>query len=118
MALLPLSHNQQLILLYQLTTALCLFMAVWVLLLPGSWMFGRSRLHDAVAGNYLSYLGRRGLVPPSFFTKYEQHGLIHATHLLPSAVWSALVPLQLHTGVRKEYPKLHRQLGYSFLTPV
>jgi hypothetical protein len=102
--------------LYQIVAALCLFMVVWTLLIPGSWMFGRSRIHDVVAGGYLVYLGKRGLVPPEFFTKYRGHTAIHLTHLLPSAAWSALIPLQLHTSVRRQHPRLHRHLGYLFFS--
>mmetsp|Transcript_23094 Transcript_23094/g.42849 ORF Transcript_23094/g.42849 Transcript_23094/m.42849 type:complete len:255 (-) Transcript_23094:1202-1966(-) len=116
--LLPSDPSTTLKYLYIATTGLCVMMIGWTLFVPGSWLFGRSQVHDEVAGWYLEYLRQRGLVPPEFFTKYQGHTLIHVTHLLPSALWCAAVPFQLHDRFRTSFRRIHRWIGYIFFSCV
>ena len=102
--------------LYIATTYFCFSMVGWIMLLPASWLIGRSRLHREVI---LPYLEKQTpfflVVPSSIVSKYQGHSLVHFTHLVPSAIWAAIIPFQLHPTWRQNNRKLHRILGYFFL---
>jgi hypothetical protein len=86
-------------------------MVVWILFAPGSWLIGRSKLHD----DYLTHLGdSNSVVPPETLTKYAGHTAVHLTHTLPGALWAGLIPFQLHPTFRSRWPRLHRLFGYTF----
>jgi hypothetical protein len=99
-------------------TALCAMMFFWVLVSPGSCV--ASAFSESGAGAF-SRLRRRHerdaipgiarVVPPSLITKYRAHPAVCVSHVLPSAVWSALVPTQLHGGFRRRFPRAHRVAG-------
>ena len=55
-------------------------------------------------------------VPPTLITKYRAHPLVCAAHVLPSALWSALAPLQLNPNLRRRRPRLHRLSGRVFVS--
>lgn len=46
--------------------------------------------------------------------RYSGHRAVQLTHILPSAVWSMLIPLQLHPSMRQQYKSLHRASGMVF----
>jgi hypothetical protein len=106
------SNEQVLKYIYLYTTGLCIMMVVWILFLPGSWLTGRSELHDAIV---LQVIGEHGVTPHAIVTKYEGHTLVHLTHILPAALWAGVVPFQLNPTFRRNNPKIHRRLGYMFL---
>ncbi|KAG7337472.1 DUF2306 domain containing membrane protein [Nitzschia inconspicua] len=106
--------NVRLKYMYQVTTFLSVMMVVWILWMPGSWLMGRSQVHDKVIGAFLDSHMKHGIVPHEVVSKYQGHSLIHFTHLLPAAVWSAIIPFQLHREFRKNHPILHRSMGYAF----
>lgn len=106
--------NDRLKRMYQGTTFLCSMMVVWVLWMPGSWLVGRSKLHDELLGAFMEQNMKTGIVPAEVISKYEGHSAIHFTHLLPAAVWSAMIPFQLHRDFRNDHPTMHRYMGYAF----
>ena len=99
-------------------TALCAMMFFWVLVSPGSCVasaFPESgagvasrlrRRHERVAVGGISRV-----VPPSLIAKFRAHPAVCASHVLPSALWSALVPTQLFDGFRRRFPRAHRVAG-------
>ena len=99
-------------------TALCAMMFFWVLVSPGSCV--ASAFPESGAGA-LSRIRRRHerdavpgiarVVPPSLIAKYRAHPAVCVSHVLPSALWSALVPTQLHGGFRRRFPRAHRVAG-------
>jgi hypothetical protein len=97
--------------LYIATSGLCALMVCWILVMPSTWLLGRSKLHDDILAN----LDPHGITPPEALLKYRGHTAVHLTHVLPGAFWAGLVPFQLHPKFRKTQPKLHRIFGYAFL---
>jgi hypothetical protein len=87
-------------------------MVFWILILPGSWLMGRSKLHDDIL---LDAFGVHGVAPHEIVTKYQGHTLVQLTHILPAALWAGVIPFQLHPTFRRNNPKIHRRLGYMFL---
>ncbi len=57
----------------------------------------------------------RPFLPDKLISKYVGHPAVIYTHTLPAAVWAAIIPIQLHPTIRKNYRTLHRVLGYLFL---
>jgi hypothetical protein len=106
------SDEQILKYIYLCTTGLCIMMVFWILLLPGSWLMGRSKLHDDIL---LDVLSKHSVTPHEILTKYQGHTLVHLTHILPAALWAGVVPFQLYPTFRRNNPKIHRRLGYMFL---
>jgi hypothetical protein len=97
---------------YIWTTTLCVFMVFWILLVPGSWLIGRSQFHNNLVLPHLF----NAITPPEIITKYQGHTLVQVTHILPGAVWAGLIPFQLHRTFRSHYRTVHRRMGYLFLT--
>lgn len=97
------------------TACLSFSMVVWIMFVPASWLIGRSWFHREVV---LPYLERQNFffvaAATSTITKFQDHSLVHFTHLIPSAIWSGIVPFQLHPTWRNQNRKLHRVLGYLF----
>jgi hypothetical protein len=98
--------------LYYITTALCVFMVVWILIFPASAFQEHSAWRRQLFGTVVH---ADSSTPPEIVTKYAGHYLVHATHILPGAVWAALIPLQLHPGIRHRFPTWHRWSGRVFL---
>ena len=101
-----------------LATALCAMMFFWVLVSPGSCV--ASAFPESGAGVASRLRGRRErvavggvsrVVPPSLIAKFRAHPAVCASHVLPSALWSALVPTQLFDGFRRRFPRAHRVAG-------
>jgi hypothetical protein len=105
--------NGQIILkyIYLYTTGLCMMMVFWILLLPGSWLMGRSKLHDDIV---LRAFKEQSVTPIEIVTKYQGHTLVQLTHILPAFLWAGVIPFQLHPTFRRNNPKIHRRLGYIF----
>jgi len=97
---------------YTLACTCSFFMVAWILVLPSSWLCGRWKFHDDFL---MRHLDPQNVSPPDVLFKFEGHTAIHLTHILPSALWSLLIPFQLNPSFRKNNPKLHRRLGYVFL---
>ena len=98
--------------LYLVTSAFCVMMICWILVMPSSWLIGRSELHDRIL---FSMIDPHGVTPPHILSKYEGHTAVHLTHILPGALWAGMIPLQLHQTFRKQRPRLHRMSGYVFM---
>jgi len=56
-------------------------------------------------------MGARG-----FMLKYYRQRFVGVTHILAAPFWSAIIPLQLHPGFRKNYRRIHRLLGTAFFS--
>jgi Predicted membrane protein (DUF2306) len=97
--------------LYAATTALCIFMLFWILVLPSSALHGFSSILDEKRYQIELFANH---IPPNLFSKFRGHHTVHFTHTFPSAIWSAIIPFQLHPGFRKRNRRLHRLLGYVF----
>jgi hypothetical protein len=91
-------------------------MVLWILILPGSWLFGRSQRHEQLMEPIIEKYMRHGIVPPEIITKYRGEKAVHLTHVLPAAIWAILIPFQLHRRFRKDHPNLHRWMGYIFFS--
>ena len=105
----------QLRLLYGLTVFLCLFMIIWILIFPANVFIGRSQSHEE---RVQPWLDPPQAIHKEAYTKYVDHPLVQVTHILPSVLWSALIPLQLHNGFRKANLKWHKLAGYTFFACV
>jgi len=101
-------------LIYSIVLFLCICMLTWILIAPASWLIERSSFHQNVLFPYLQSHGAFRVVPKEVVTKYQGHSLIHFTHILPGALWSAILPFQLNPVWREQHPKMHRLLGYVF----
>ena len=55
-------------------------------------------------------------IPPLLIQKFKGHSAVHWTHTFPSALWSAVIPFQIHRGFRNRNRRLHRIMGYAFMT--
>lgn len=100
---------------YWVTCYLCASMFSWIMVTPASWLIGYSALHRDILLPLLVDMGVFFLVPTSIVTKYSDQPLIHLTHILPGALWVAIIPFQLHPTWRNSHRKLHRLLGYVFV---
>mmetsp|Transcript_16153 Transcript_16153/g.24368 ORF Transcript_16153/g.24368 Transcript_16153/m.24368 type:complete len:337 (-) Transcript_16153:101-1111(-) len=110
---------------YVVITLLCIMMVSWILTVPGSCrhMIGLqvNRLVTFERHPELpeakSFMEQFAL-PSNIITKYFDHALVCFTHVLPAAVWSAIIPFQLHPASRsKKYLRaIHRWSGRLFLT--
>jgi len=98
---------------YIWTSFLCLFMVIWILVLPASALMDYSTFHREAALFVISQ--PTNIVPEEIITKYQKHAAIHFTHILPAALWSLAIPFQFHNQFRARYPKLHRLSGYTFM---
>lgn len=101
--------------LYILVVYLCVGMFIWIVFLPASWLVSRSQYHREVMVPFLDRMGFFWILPRVTVTKFQGHPLAEFTHILPGAAWVALIPFQLHPGMRRNYPQWHRRLGYLFL---
>lgn len=98
---------------YLANTFLCIFMVVWILIIPSSaWQGYISWLDDFRENNVLANSVH---VPPAIFEKFKGQTAVHLTHTLPGAVWAGIIPFQLHPGFRKRNRRLHRAMGYVFV---
>lgn len=93
-------------------------MLIWILVLPSSafqetdFLIHKSELLKAARREMLK--NENNFLPRDLFAKYKGHNAVHFTHILPGALWAALVPIQLHPGIRKSNRTLHRISGYIF----
>jgi uncharacterized membrane protein len=108
-------YDTTLALLYMAMTYCCIAMVVWILIVPGSWLIGRTHFHTNIWLPLMERLPATRYIPTHLFTKYQGHTAVHVTHMLPSAVWSALLPFQVHPTWRNRHRQLHRIMGYLFL---
>lgn len=96
---------------YAGTSCLAGFMVIWVLFSPASWRIGFSDSHERFLRETVV---PHAPVPASLLFKYDGQWLIQFSHILPSAVWAACIPIQLNPHLRKSYKRLHRASGYVF----
>jgi Predicted membrane protein (DUF2306) len=108
-------YDPVLLTLYLLTSYLSFGMVLWIMVAPASWLIGRSAWHREVLIPFLEEKEFYWLVPKEITTKYQEQSLIHVTHFLPGALWSLLVPFQLHPTWRNHNRSLHRFCGYVFV---
>lgn len=111
----PLASSPQGLLkvLYIITTCLSIFMVVWILVFPSSWLVGFSQSHDDLFLKVSRSFENK--ISPQVVLKYGGHPAIQFSHILPSAFWAGSIPFQLHPGLRKKYKTIHRRIGYIFL---
>jgi hypothetical protein len=100
----------RLVFLYRITTAVCLWMILWILVSPGSWMFGRTKLYNDVIEPYLIDRTRHLITSLETITKHKGHTAV------PACVWSAAIPFQLHQKFRRNYKQIHWVIGYAFFS--
>lgn len=104
--------------LYLVLCYLCISMVFWILVSPASWLISRSAWHREVLIPFIRLKGGFRVIPEAVITKYQGHTLVHFTHIVPAAMWAAIVPWQLHPSWRHRHRKLHRILGYIFVMMV
>jgi hypothetical protein len=105
---------------YAILTILCAVMVFWILIFPSSVWYEHSPNHRKLLRAYFHLLaGMRneevGAVNSDLITKYSGQYLVQVTHILPGAVWAAIIPFQLNTAFRKNHRTLHRYVGYGFV---
>ena len=101
---------------YGILVALCVMMVLWILGLPATWRAGWAWHDRLVAAWYARSIQTLGHFPTplSLITKYNGHPVAQLCHVLPGAVWAALVPFQLHPAARRRFRRAHRLGGYVF----
>mmetsp|Transcript_11532 Transcript_11532/g.28421 ORF Transcript_11532/g.28421 Transcript_11532/m.28421 type:complete len:339 (-) Transcript_11532:294-1310(-) len=108
--------NNRLILGYAALSGLSVFMVFWVLVLPGSCrhMLG---LAESPLSDPKFYDDKPFVVARTLVSKYRETTLVCFTHVLPSAIWSAVIPFQFHPLSRSTVllRKIHRFSGRVFL---
>mmetsp|Transcript_11911 Transcript_11911/g.19738 ORF Transcript_11911/g.19738 Transcript_11911/m.19738 type:complete len:255 (-) Transcript_11911:248-1012(-) len=107
------TSQRQLRHMYLATTALCLFMVIWIVILPASSLQGYVGWLDEVREKHILKNTRH--VPPALFEKFKGQTAVHVTHTFPGALWAGIIPFQLHPGFRKRNRRLHRAMGYVFM---
>lgn len=113
----PGEHGTVLKLLYGLTVFLSSFMVLWILILPSSWLMGRSEVHASLIAEVIErHYDEGGGIPAKTLTKYAGHSLVQLTHILPGALWAGAIPFQLNPSVRRKHRHAHRVLGHIFLS--
>ena len=93
---------------------MCCFMALWAIIMPGSWRVGLYESHTrVVAGAFEmgSFPQRYMALMPNILTKYASHPGVRYTHLLFAGAWALLIPLQLSSWIRAKNLNLHRWVG-------
>jgi hypothetical protein len=100
--------------LYIATSCLCGLMVCWILIFPASWLVGRSSFHDKLLERTLGCNDR--VTSMDISLKYKGHSCVQLTHNLPSVIWAAGIPFQLHPTVRKQYKRLHHIIGYLLIS--
>ena len=105
-------HDPALCALYVATSFLCLSMVLWILLFPASSFQEDSEWRRVL---FAKVNPPGSVLFPEGITKYQHETLVQWTHILPGAIWAAVVPIQLHPAIRLQYRTLHRTLGYLFL---
>jgi hypothetical protein len=86
-------------------------MIIWILLFPSSGLQGLSLILDEKRVQMESFATH---IPPSLFSKFRGQHVVHFTHTFPGALWSAIIPFQIHPRFRKSYRRMHILLGYIF----
>lgn len=116
----PAKRSQKVLMaLYIALCGLCVMMVSWILVMPGSWMLGNPFVPERLS-KFTEDLFRKNVdegkvpVPPSLVFKYKGHTLVQMLHILPAAIWSAIIPFQLHPDARKMYRGAHKVSGYIF----
>jgi hypothetical protein len=104
--------SRELIWIYRFTSFLCIFMVVWILVFPSSLLVEHSSWHRDSVNRLNDVPG--SIVSPDLLTKYQGHYMVQGLHILPGAAWAVLVPIQMHSQVRKRYRAAHTYLGYVF----
>lgn len=107
-----------LIVVYALVTGLCVFMVGWILIFPASVLHEHSEYHRKLL-DYFYFVNQErgngdGVTSPELMTKYRGEHWVQCLHILPGALWAALIPGQMHSTFRKNYRYLHKVLGYVF----
>jgi Predicted membrane protein (DUF2306) len=89
-------------------------MMVWILIFPSSVLVlvEHSSFHRHAIVSLMGHAG--SFMAPDLVTKYQGYHLVQWLHILPGALWALLIPIQLHSRVRKRYRTAHTILGYVF----
>lgn len=112
----PSGSHPVLVILYVAVSSLCAMMVSWVLVFPASWRAGDS-VHDERLRGIWEDAEAAGVplpTPLNLVLKYAGHSFVQLTHILPSAMWAAMIPIQLNPKVRSQYRRAHRWAGYGF----
>jgi hypothetical protein len=105
------------LILYVLVTILSMFMVFWILVFPSSLLYEHSTIHQNLLRSMFSLqYSDVGAVSSDIITKYRGQYLVQITHILPGAIWAALIPFQLNTQFRKQYRTLHQYVGCMFVS--
>jgi hypothetical protein len=104
--------SRELIWIYRFTSFLCAFMVVWILVFPSALLVEHSSWHRNKIVQLNDVPG--SIVSPDVLTKYQGRHLVQGLHIFPGALWALLVPIQMHSQVRKRYRTAHTYLGYIF----
>ena len=109
------SSKARLLALYLAATTLCAMMISWVIFAPGSCtssFIAANGPAKGLGGGYETQLESwTRFVPRTLVTKYRDNTLVCLLHVLPSVLWSGLVPFQLNPWFRNRRPRLHRLFG-------
>ena len=102
---------------YVFVSILCFVMVVWILIFPSSVWYEHSPTHQKLLHSWFhSASGNRaGAASSELISKYTGQYLVQITHILPGAIWAAIIPFQLNTKFRKNHRTLHRYTGYGFV---
>lgn len=102
---------------YVFVLILCLVMVVWILIFPSSVWYEHSPTHQKLLHTWFHSVSgnRAGAASSELISKYTGQYLVQVTHILPGAIWAAMIPFQLNTKFRKNHRTLHRYTGYGFV---
>mmetsp|Transcript_28961 Transcript_28961/g.39784 ORF Transcript_28961/g.39784 Transcript_28961/m.39784 type:complete len:406 (-) Transcript_28961:19-1236(-) len=105
--------------LYGLTLMLCSTMVIIIFIFPGSYHFAFPSISSAHKMNLENaYVNSPVKLPVTILTKYFNHPIVTAIHVIPAGLWSFIVPFQLIPQLRSKAPFFHRLSGYIMLSTV
>ena len=103
-------------LMYVLVVLLCVMMVFWIFLFPATAFMTENKLW--IWGDYfgkeIGEMSVSSAVPLTLTTKYVGHAAVQYLHQIPCGLWVIILPFQLLPCMRKNYPTIHKILGYIF----
>lgn len=99
-------HDSVLSALYVVMVCLCICMVVYTLVAPTPWILERSEFHRETVLPFLEENGVFRVASKHLITMYDGQPLVQATHIVPPALWAAILPFLLHPTWNDNHPEV------------